>query len=115
MAFEIDQGAAYAAKVIGGSIAGGLILLRIKPVKTVLGILSSITCSIALGAVFGPPTNDYLVAQGLFGWQHQWVGATAAIWAISGLTVTRRFLKWIGGLDIGALMLRLLQSGKRGD
>ena len=115
MAFEIDQGAAYAAKVIGGSIAGGLVLLRIKPVKTVLGILSSLGCSVALGGVFGPPTNDYLVANAVLDWQHQWVGATSAIWAIAGLTLVTKFLKWLGGFDIVALILRILQSGKRGN
>lgn len=114
MAFEIDQSAAYAAKVIGGSIAGALILLRIKPVKSVLAILSSLACSVALGGVFGPPTNDYLVAHAVLDWQHEWVGVSAALWAWGGLELFRWAFKRIRNIDIGALILRILQSGKGG-
>jgi hypothetical protein len=110
--FEVDNQVAYAAKVIGGSVAGGLILLRIKPVKTIGGILSSLACSLALGGVVGPPTNDYLVAHAVLDWQHEWVGTTSGAWSLFGLAVVTRLLKWLEGLDIGALILRVLQSGK---
>jgi hypothetical protein len=112
VAFEIDSQIAYAAKVIGGSIAGALMLLRVKPVKTIGAIISSVACSVALGGVFGPPTNDYLVANAILDWQHGWVGATSAIWALIGLALVIKFFKWLEGLDIGALILRVLQSGK---
>ena len=111
---EVDSTIAYAAKAIGGSIAGALILLRIKPVQSISQIVLSVACSIACGGVFGPPTNDWLVTQAMFGWRHEWVGVPSAIWALIGIVLFPRLLKWIAGLDIGALILRLLQSGKGG-
>ena len=112
---EVDSTIAYAAKAIGGSIAGALILLRIKPVKTVGGIIYTGIWCVAVGGIFGPPTNDYLVAQGFLGWAHQWVGVTSCLWGLFGLALAKKFFKWLGGLDVGALILRLLQSGKGGN
>lgn len=112
MAFDIDPETVAAAKIAGGGLAGGLLLLGVNPAKDMAGALWSLSTSLAAAYLAAPPTQAMLMASGFLGWQNDWITVVAGVWAIIGLEMARRGWLWAKRFDMAALILRITGKGQ---